>query len=585
MLADAKKKKIMDALGYRNITSGEVLQDELERIEDRTAIIKERLEMSEVLKPRAKSPPRFPQKPHQILPQRKTSLADLPRGKIDDALEPRQMVSEFPQAIARQLTAPGKKIFTSSFKTFSKSSGGKRDGQLVYAAVDRGIAKKLDDLNSADRKGADGLDKALDNRTFGTSHESEILNGSDDSLLVRLVAKETSADSPESEIEDEWDEDEDEGEEQDEGAENRPEFDEDNLWVQRFEEKYAAASWTDDHNMKIHDLVRNVTEGSLAGIRNAKDISKSIFNYQTIGAHHPAPTMNASASSGAPATSFCSEAANAHTSTSSDLQSLASSISRYRSVTPITVTDSNVGASLTKTSTAQSTTSNTPAIEGAAILRKMIKTPMEKDKQERYEAVELEDGNDEVYDGSHGGPKTIKEIMGISWDRLKEDDFITYKVIRFYQNNIVSQIVSNSLAKEARLREKTGTQVVFSTDKDRLPKHPNHTRVWHSRNLFCYKHGMECPICKVPCCALVACAMTFARGRHNTVDEKDYIAATALRIRKYIANPRDISTFMSCTECNKAVCPSCIGVCPNKVCQDRVCKSCKLNPWAECDWH
>jgi hypothetical protein len=57
-------------------------------------------------------------------------------------------------------------------------------------------------------------------------------------------------------------------------------------------------------------------------------------------------------------------------------------------------------------------------------------------------------------------------------------------------------------------------------------------------------------------------------------------------IETIIPTNTEVQTFLTCTSCNREVCPDCCGMCPDEACQDIQCRQCKSgDPWDECDWH
>lgn len=71
-------------------------------------------------------------------------------------------------------------------------------------------------------------------------------------------------------------------------------------------------------------------------------------------------------------------------------------------------------------------------------------------------------------------------------------------------------------------------------------------------------------------------------------DQRRAMKALASAIRDAVGPAdQDEGTFIRCSECQRWVCPGCVGVCPVEMCGERVCVGCKGGDdgWGSCAWH
>ncbi|MCJ1466462.1 hypothetical protein MMC07_005081 [Pseudocyphellaria aurata] len=138
-----------------------------------------------------------------------------------------------------------------------------------------------------------------------------------------------------------------------------------------------------------------------------------------------------------------------------------------------------------------------------------------------------------------------------------------------------------------KLREQTGSQVVWYKPDDLRCRHPNHHRTWYSKNLRCTTHNGRCANCGAPCCAMVG-ALNIVEQNKGSATVVAAAKALAEAIGLWVVVGMDESTLMECTSCHRLVCPECCSVCPVAICGDRVCKAPGCNPdrqWEICDLH
>ncbi|KAL8723615.1 MAG: hypothetical protein Q9225_000157 [Loekoesia sp. 1 TL-2023] len=135
----------------------------------------------------------------------------------------------------------------------------------------------------------------------------------------------------------------------------------------------------------------------------------------------------------------------------------------------------------------------------------------------------------------------------------------------------------------ATVRNLTGTEVVWHERNSRLPKHPNHNRVFKSKNLWCIQHHAGCASCGSACCVYMESVEAYhdAKNQHS----KSIAKEAGEVIMACVLNQVEESTFLECGECNRFMCPECIGICPITQCKLQVCKECKPKNWEPCGWH
>ncbi|KAI4121271.1 MAG: hypothetical protein LQ338_006461 [Usnochroma carphineum] len=132
----------------------------------------------------------------------------------------------------------------------------------------------------------------------------------------------------------------------------------------------------------------------------------------------------------------------------------------------------------------------------------------------------------------------------------------------------------------AKIRGLTGTQLVMRLPG--RPKHPNHERAFYAKNLWCMHHTHSCSVCNAACCVLTEAVEAYDEAT-NHYDKA--IAKEAGDVIQACVYPLDSTTFLECAECDRFVCPDCIGICPDNDCKLHFCKECKLDPWGPCSWH
>lgn len=144
---------------------------------------------------------------------------------------------------------------------------------------------------------------------------------------------------------------------------------------------------------------------------------------------------------------------------------------------------------------------------------------------------------------------------------------------------------TNLVLQEHLLRRKTKTEIVFYNKHDRYPRNPNHERQFHSKNLRCNQCTSSCAVCNAPCCALKGAALTMSSADSSPV-QKAQASVLAKEITTWTKTAQEYQTFMTCTGCERLVCPECTGICPIEPCYDRLCKDCNpQNFWQPCDYH
>ncbi|KIX10080.1 uncharacterized protein Z518_01161 [Rhinocladiella mackenziei CBS 650.93] len=143
---------------------------------------------------------------------------------------------------------------------------------------------------------------------------------------------------------------------------------------------------------------------------------------------------------------------------------------------------------------------------------------------------------------------------------------------------------------ERHLRITTNCHTYDYTPGDPLPRHPNTSRGWNSRNLHCTTCIDEfCAVCGRACCAFKAALL--AKVNHEDNEEALRMAEERiLHICHIYPFGMEAPTFLQCIRgdeigCGKIVCPDCCGICPNEICRDIQCRKCKKIPWEECLWH
>ena len=156
-----------------------------------------------------------------------------------------------------------------------------------------------------------------------------------------------------------------------------------------------------------------------------------------------------------------------------------------------------------------------------------------------------------------------------------------------------------------KVKELRKRNVIEISQENRHCKHPNHSRTWESRNLWCISHNRLCPRCQKSCCKVFSYERDLKKAEHRRemhLPENETIKKLLAEIKDWIPSGLDESTFMECTECHRLVCPECCSVCPHPFCGDRMCnvsrvlrrvlasanpnKDCNQNkPWALCSLH
>lgn len=134
-------------------------------------------------------------------------------------------------------------------------------------------------------------------------------------------------------------------------------------------------------------------------------------------------------------------------------------------------------------------------------------------------------------------------------------------------------------------------------------KHPNHDRVWDSRNLFCIgctKDTMKrCETCGGFCCVWSECTDMANKLEAGILPQERVRASQCLRkIAGLMSYGIDESTFMACHRCRKVLCPECTSICeicdvlscPDccsrcPICRVPKCIRCKPNRKEVCSYH
>lgn len=153
----------------------------------------------------------------------------------------------------------------------------------------------------------------------------------------------------------------------------------------------------------------------------------------------------------------------------------------------------------------------------------------------------------------------------------------------------------------------TGTQRIYRDINDLSysnHKHPNHDRLWDSKNLFCIGCTKDTiKICE--CCGDYCCLWSLCKKRADTpksgILPQERVKATQWlkRIACLMSHGIDEPTFLACSRCGKLVCPECIAICelcdalvccPDccgkcPICQVPKCVRCKPNGEEECSYH
>ncbi|KAL8729111.1 MAG: hypothetical protein Q9166_004942 [cf. Caloplaca sp. 2 TL-2023] len=101
----------------------------------------------------------------------------------------------------------------------------------------------------------------------------------------------------------------------------------------------------------------------------------------------------------------------------------------------------------------------------------------------------------------------------------------------------------------SRLRDITGTEVVYRDLESVQPKHPNHGRRYHNRNLQCIDHLGHCAVCDAACCAYVEAIETSTDAQ--TTYGKEFGHEIGRAIAEACVQADDLSTFLRCAECSR----------------------------------
>ncbi|KAI4244329.1 MAG: hypothetical protein L6R40_003055 [Gallowayella cf. fulva] len=112
----------------------------------------------------------------------------------------------------------------------------------------------------------------------------------------------------------------------------------------------------------------------------------------------------------------------------------------------------------------------------------------------------------------------------------------------------------------SRLRYVTGTETVYRKPGQRQPKHPNHMRRFHNKNLRCTDHAGHCGVCNTACCVYVEAieASNEARTSHG----RGFAYEVVRLISETGIAGTDPTTLLRCASCSRMTCPECIGICP-----------------------
>ena len=108
-------------------------------------------------------------------------------------------------------------------------------------------------------------------------------------------------------------------------------------------------------------------------------------------------------------------------------------------------------------------------------------------------------------------------------------------------------------------------------------KHPNHDRVWESKNLFCNDctetNTKRCEICGRSCCFWSICKEKADPTNAGNLPEERVIATQWLeRIARLMSCGTDEPTFMACSLCGRLLCPKCTSIC--EICDALSCPDC-----------
>ena len=128
------------------------------------------------------------------------------------------------------------------------------------------------------------------------------------------------------------------------------------------------------------------------------------------------------------------------------------------------------------------------------------------------------------------------------------------------------------------LRQATGTQRIYRNIHDLSysnHKHPNHDRLWDSKNLFCIGCGKDtittCETCGRYCCLWSICKQ-MADAPNVVPQERDEASPWLKTIAGLISYGIDEPTFLTCFRCGKAPCPKCTSIC--EICDALSCSDC-----------
>lgn len=156
------------------------------------------------------------------------------------------------------------------------------------------------------------------------------------------------------------------------------------------------------------------------------------------------------------------------------------------------------------------------------------------------------------------------------------------------------------------LRQWTGTYKIYRDTHDLSysnHKHPNHDRVWDSKNLFCIgctKDTMKkCETCGRYCCLWSICKEIAGAPKAGMLPQERVNATQWLKkIAGLMSYGIDEPTFLACSRCGKVHCPKCTSICeicdglscPDccgrcPICRVPKCVRCKPNREEECSYH
>ena len=131
------------------------------------------------------------------------------------------------------------------------------------------------------------------------------------------------------------------------------------------------------------------------------------------------------------------------------------------------------------------------------------------------------------------------------------------------------------------LRHQTGRQRILRNIHDLLysnHKHPNHDRLWDSKNLFCIGCNKDtmaiCDTCGRYCCLWSTCKqIADAPPNAGTLPQERVEASRWLRkIAGLMSYGIDEPTFLKCFRCRKVLCPKCTSIC--EICDALSCSDC-----------